>query len=48
MFEKIYLTLLLIWNLLGAFFFAIKGNNIGLELINLLVVYICWKELKNV
>ena len=47
MFEKITLSLLIVGNLLGAFHFATKGNNIGLELINLISLYICWKELKN-
>ena len=48
MWEKIYWSLLIIGNLLGAFFFVTKGDNIGLELINLVALYICWKELKNV
>lgn len=44
---KITWSLLIIGNLLGAFFWATKGNNIGMELINLVSLYICWKELKN-
>ena len=48
MFEKIMWSFLIICNLLGAYYFAIKGNNIGLELINLVSLYICWKELTNV
>ncbi len=48
MFEKIIWSLLIVGNLLGAFFFATEGNNIGIELINLVSLYICWKELENV
>lgn len=47
MFEKIIWSLLIVGNLLGAFYFA-TINNIGLELINLISLYNCWKELKNV
>lgn len=47
MFEKIILSILIVGNLLGAYIFA-NEDNIGLELINLVAVYICWKELRNV
>lgn len=43
MFKKITLSLLMIANLLGAFYWATKGNNIGIELINLVSLYICWE-----
>ena len=45
---KIIWSLFIVTNLLGAFYWATKGNNIGIELINLVSLYICWKELKNV
>lgn len=48
MFEKIFWTLLMAGNLLGAYYFATKGDNIGLELIDLFSVYICYKELRDV
>lgn len=48
MLERIKWALLIIGNLIGAYYFATKGDNIGLELIDLFAAYICWKELKDV
>lgn len=48
MFDKIFWTLFMIGNLLGAFYFATSGGNIGLELIDLFSAYLCWKELTDV
>jgi hypothetical protein len=47
MFEKIMWSFFIVVNLLAAFYNA-KVNNIGMELINLVTLYISWKELKNV
>ena len=47
MFEKIMWGILGAGTLLGAYYFATKGDNIGLELIDLFSVYICWKELRD-
>jgi len=46
--EKIFWAVLMVGNLLGAFYFATRGDNIGLELLDLYSVYICWKELQDV
>lgn len=48
MFVKIIWALLTVVNLIGAYYFATIGDNVGLELINLFSCYICWKELKDV
>lgn len=43
---KAFWLILFVANLVGAYYFAIKGN-MGLELIDLFSVYICWKEIKE-
>ena len=46
MFQKILWSFFVVANLIGAYYFAHEGN-IGMELINLVSLYICWKELKH-
>ena len=47
MFEKIMWSLFALCNLIGAFYWATKGNNIGLELINLGGLFVSLRELQD-
>lgn len=48
MFKKITWLLLIIGNLIGAVYWATKGNNIGIELINLVGLFVSLRELQDV
>lgn len=47
MFEKIMWSLFALCNLIGALYWATKGNNIGLELINLGGLFVSLRELQD-